>query len=259
MDLNDLEKKHGSSKFKSGKNFLSGFIIVFTIAVTSAFILWGVSLFNEENNGKLPDDITDVSDKSSLPNPLPPLDGIRIEKVTEKDWVRGNRNAKISVIEFSDTECQFCKRFHPTMMRVVKEYKGEVNWVYRHFPLVGPHPKAPKEAEAVECAGELAGNDGFWAYLDRIFEITPSNNGLDLNLLPEIAEYVGLNREDFVRCLESGKYAEKVEDQVRQAVAAGGNGTPYSVILTRDGKTIPISGALPFAQIKATIDPLLKK
>lgn len=186
----------------------------------------------------------------------PSAGNIVIQPVTEEDYVRGNRDAQISVIEFSDLECPFCKRFHPTMQRVVEEYGGKVNWVYRHFPLTSIHPKAPKEAEAAECAGELGGNDGFWAYIDRLFEITPSNNGLDLSQLPQIAQDVGLNRQKFEECLNSGKYAQKVQDQYNQATAAGGRGTPYSVVVSGDRK-IPVSGAVPFEQIKAVIDPLL--
>lgn len=177
--------------------------------------------------------------------------------ITDKDWVKGNRQAKVSVVEYSDTECPFCKRFHPTMQQLIKEYPNDVNWVYRHFPLTSLHPKAPKEAEATECAGELAGNDGFWKYLDRLFEVTPANNGLDPAELPKIAEYVGLNKAKFEACLNSGTYGQKVEDQVNDAVAAGGQGTPYSVVVVGDQK-IPVSGAVPFTQLKTIIDSVLQ-
>jgi protein-disulfide isomerase len=184
------------------------------------------------------------------------LQEIRLAPVTKDDWIKGNRNAKITIVEYSDTECPFCKRHHPTMQRVIEEYKGDVSWVYRHFPLTSLHRKAQKEAEATECAGELGGNDGFWKYIDRLFEITPSNDGLDEQELPKIAEYVGLNRQKFEKCLESGKYSQKVQAQAQSAVEAGGQGTPYNIIVTDDQK-IPVSGAVPFEQIKAIIDSLL--
>ena len=198
--------------------------------------------------------------ESASPNVQPPLvsSKIKLQPVTNKDWIRGDVNAPISVVEFSDLECPFCKRFHPTMMRVVEEYPGKVNWVYRHFPITSIHPKALKEAEAAECAGELGGNEGFWKYIDLIFEITPSNNNLNLSLLPTIAERIGLNREDFDACLSSGKYTKKVQDHYNQAIEAGGTGTPYSVIVTSDGKKIPIAGAFPFEQMKAILDPLVR-
>lgn len=184
---------------------------------------------------------------------------INIQPVTADDHIRGDLNtAQAIVVEFSDTECPFCKRFHPTMQQVVDDYGGQVAWVYRHFPLDSLHPKARKEAEATECAAELGGNDGFWAYLDRLFEITPANNGLDPAELPEIAKFVGLNVADWQTCLDSGKYKDKIQSQYQDAVTSGGTGTPYSVVLTRDGQRIPLNGALPLAQVKSTLDALIQ-
>lgn len=183
--------------------------------------------------------------------------GIIIKPVSEKDWVKGNRSAEISIIEFSDTECPFCKRFHKTMQEVVEEYNGKVNWAYRHFPLSDLHSKAPKEAEALECAGELGGNESFWKYTDRLFEITPSNNSLNIDQLPQIAKEIGLEKQKFQACLDSEKHADKIRDHAEQAQTAGGKGTPYSIIIAGDQK-IPISGALPLSALKAIIDPLLK-
>lgn len=182
---------------------------------------------------------------------------IRVAAVSDEDWVKGDRSAPISIVEFSDTECPFCKRFHETMQQVVSEYDGQVNWVYRHFPLASLHRKAQKEAEATECAGELGGNEGFWAYTDRLFEITPSNDGLDEDQLPEIAEYAGLNKSSFEECLSSGRHASKVRDDLSDGSDAGARGTPYSVVITKDGQTIPLSGAQPFSSVSALIDQLL--
>ena len=87
--------------------------------------------------------------------------------------------------------------------------------------------------------------------------MTPSNNGLDPTELPKIAEYVGLNKEKFESCLSSGKWAQKVQAQAQDAQNAGGNGTPYNVIVAGD-KKVPVSGAVPLEQFKAIIDPLVK-
>ena len=182
---------------------------------------------------------------------------VRLASITDDDWIKGDRRAPISIVEFSDTECPFCKRFHPTMQQVLDEYDGQVNWVYRHFPLTSLHRKAAHEAEATECAGELGGNEGFWAYIDRLFEITPSNDGLDAALLPQIAEDVGLDREEFASCLASGRHEDKVQDDLRDAAAAGGQGTPYSIIVTESGEMVPFSGAVPFEQIASILDQIL--
>lgn len=179
--------------------------------------------------------------------------------VDEKtDHIRGSQNAKVTLIEYSDLECPFCKKFHPTMQQLLSEYPNDVRWVYRHFPLDAIHSKARKEAEATECAGELGGNDKFWVYMDRLFEVTPSNNGLDPAELPKIAETVGLNRTQFESCLNSGKYAKHIQDDLDDAQAAGGQGTPYTVVLAASGEKFPLSGAQPYSAVKQLVEQALK-
>jgi len=148
--------------------------------------------------------------------------------ISDSDHVRGNPDAPVKIVEYSDTECPFCKRFHSTMQEVMNEYgkDGKVAWVYRHFPLDQLHSKARKEAVALECANEQGGNDKFWSYTDRLYEITPANNGLDPAELPKIAQYVGLDVTKFNTCLASGKFDQHIEADVQNATATGGNGTP---------------------------------
>ncbi len=181
-----------------------------------------------------------------------------VAPVTAKDHILGNMNAEVIVVEYSDTECPYCKVFHTTMHQVVDEYQGKVAWVYRHFPIAQLHPKAAKEAEATECAAELGGNQAFWRYIDRLFEVTPSNDGLDLAELPKIAAAVGLNQVAFNECLSSGKYSQFVAQGVEAAVKAGARGTPHSVIMTKDGRQVVVNGAEPLVAVKAKIDSLLK-
>ena len=183
---------------------------------------------------------------------------ITIKAVSTDDHIFGDVNAPVKVVEFSDLECPFCKRFHATMQQVVGSYTGKVAWVYRHFPIDQLHSKARKEAEATECANELGGNNKFWAYTNRLIEVTPSNNGLDPAELPKIAAYVGLDTAKFAQCLESGKYASKIEAEVQAAIAAGARGTPYSVVISPSGKKSVIPGALPYEQVKSIIDAALQ-
>ncbi|MDP3973290.1 MAG: DsbA family protein [Candidatus Daviesbacteria bacterium] len=182
-----------------------------------------------------------------------------VEKLRDNDHVKGERSARILLIEYSDLECPFCKRFHPTAQQALDQYNGQVAWVYRHFPLDQLHPKADKEAEAVECANELGGNDGFWALTDKIYEVTPSNNGLNLDDLPKLATEVGLDQTKFKTCLDSGKYAQYVEDDYQSGIKAGVNGTPGNILLdTKSGKTVSVPGAVPFEQLKSAVDSLLQ-
>jgi protein-disulfide isomerase len=188
-----------------------------------------------------------------------------VKPVDGEDHILGNSKAPVKVIEFSDFECPFCKSFHTTMKQLMEEYgkDGKVAWVYRHFPIDELHSKARKEAQAAECAYELGGNKAFWAYADRLFEIAPSNNRLDLALLPQIAQDTGLDRATFETCLEGdergGKYAAHIEANHQDATASGGTGTPYSLVIGPKGDITPINGAQIYRVVKAIIDAEIEK
>jgi protein-disulfide isomerase len=186
------------------------------------------------------------------------LDNVR--PVSADDHIRGNPNAPIIIVEYSDTECPFCSRFHNTMKQVVDTYgkNGQVAWVYRHSPLDQLHSKSRKEAVAQECAGELGGNDKFWEYTDRIYAVTPANDGLNVLELPKIAEYIGLDVAKFNTCLASGKYDAKIQADLENAQATGGQGTPWNVVIANGKAISSINGAYPYDNIKKIIDDLLK-
>lgn len=180
-----------------------------------------------------------------------------IKPIGPTDHVLGDPKAGIVIVEYSDIECPFCKQFHNTLHQLMNDYGsgGKMALVFRHFPV---HTNSIKEAEATECAAEIGGNDTFWKYLDKIFETTTSNNGLDLAKLPVIADEVGLDVTEFNTCLSSGKYKTKIEKDRADVVAAGAQGTPYSVIFTK-GDRIPITqGALPYSDMKTIIDTIIK-
>ncbi len=183
----------------------------------------------------------------------------KVTPVTAQDHIRGNVNAKVILVEYSDLECPFCKQFHTTAKTVTAKFaKSDVAWVYRHYPLDALHSKARKEAEASECATELGGNDAFWKYVDRLFEVSPTNNRLELSELPNIAAYIGLDRAKFQTCLDSGKYAAKVEAQFQSGVAAGARGTPYSIIVTAKGNTV-VGGAVNAEALEGMLKAALSK
>jgi protein-disulfide isomerase len=210
------------------------------------------------------------SDSSAI-GELKPSTEINLAPVTAADHILGNPNAPIIIVEYSDSSCPFCKIFHPTMKRIMDEYgaSGDVAWVYRHFPLDKAdengfilHPNAGKEAEAMECAAKIGGNEKFWAYTNRLYEVTPSvtqatPGGLDQKQLPVIASDVGLDVSSFNECLSSGQFKSKVEAQYIDGLNAGVSGTPYSVILSPTGGKIPLMGAQPYATVKASIEALL--
>lgn len=225
----------------------------------------------------------------------------QVKPLSNTDYVIGNPNAKVKIIEYSDPSCPFCKVFHNTMRKIMSDYgtTGNVAWAYRHYTLDKPdasgfilHPNAGKEAQAIECAGSLGGNEKFWKFTNRLYEVTPSvtgqnPKGLDPKELPKIAEYSGINVTDFNNCLATEKFKEKVESDFTDGVNIGIQGTPSSIIvldkafpasvkeklmqvyepyknsqgeypirLSSDSKMILMGGALPIETVKATIDLL---
>lgn len=185
-----------------------------------------------------------------------------VRKVDPKtDHIRGDAKAPVIIIEYSDLECPFCKRFHETMNQVYAKYgtTGQIAWVYRHFPLDNIHPKARQEAAAAECAGKLGGNDAFWQYIDKVFAITPANNGLDLAELPKIAQEIGLDVTKFNTCLNSGEMDKKVDNDYQNGIAAGAQGTPFPIVINAKGERSSLPGALQFDAMEQVIAEALKK
>ncbi len=189
----------------------------------------------------------------------PSASAVNMRQLSTDDHILGNPNAEVIIVEYSDTECPYCKQFHTTLHRVINEYgsSGKVAWVYRHFPIDSLHPKAQKEAEATECVNELGGSEKFWKYLDLIYATTNSNNSLDPAQLPKLAGQVGVDVTAFNKCLDEGRYEDKVRADYNDAVNSGARGTPNSILITKDGTKTVFSGAQPYENLKAVLDALL--
>lgn len=234
---------------------ISGAMIAGSIMMTGGAFLIKNKVSNNPSNPIAAN--AQPSPAPAAPN-APTVSPDKIDKVTAEDHVRGDRSARFQLIEYSDLECPFCKSFHPTAQKILNDYQGKIAWVYRHFPLDPIHSKADKEAEAAECAAEQGGNDAFWKFTDKVFEVTPSNNGLNPTQLPQIATQVGLDGTKLQSCIDSGKMAAKVEVQYQSGIKVGISGTPTSVFLdTQTNKAILIPGALPYEQLKTQIDSML--
>ncbi len=246
MEHESREQHHALAQTKKDDNLSIPIAIVF-----AGLLVAGAIVFSEKSApavvAQVPSRAQEGVDTDKAP--------VDILALKETDHVLGNPNADVLIIEYSDTECPFCKRFHATMLNVMEQYgkSGQVAWVYRHFPL-DMHPKARKEAEALECAGELGGNSAFWKYTDRLYEITPANNGLDVGELPKIASAIGLDVGAFNECLAGGKYAQRVQKDFEDGANIGVRGTPYSIVWNRKtGKQLPLNGAYPLENVKTIL------
>lgn len=234
-----------------------GLVVVLIIGAFIIGNLWTRVQYLEDNKGATAAN-TGNSPQVPTPAPAPTVNYDDIDPITSDDFVRGNRDARIALIEYSDLECPFCKRFHPTAQQLINEYPNDVMWVYRHFPLDELHSKARAEALAAECAGNLGGEKAFWSYIDKIYEVTPANNGLDLSQLPAFAQQIGLNQSAFNKCFDAEELASKVEADYQSGIKAGVRGTPGNIILDLKNQKIQvIPGAVPYEQLKVVVDQLL--
>lgn len=168
----------------------------------------------------------------------------------DDDPIKGNKNAPITIIEFSDYQCPFCTRAEPTIKQVLETYKDKVRFIYRDFPL-GFHQYAQKAAEASECADEQG---KFWEYHDLLFEKQSEWSSEGITKLKEYALNLGLDAKQFNECLDSGKMASEVQKDFNDGQQAGVSGTPAFFI---NGRLV--SGAQPFSAFKQVIDEELNK
>lgn len=181
---------------------------------------------------------------------------LKIKKPETNEHWRGPKDVRYVWVEYSDLECPFCKKNHPDLQKLLKEYEGKIAWVYRHFPLAF-HPKAQKSAEAVECATELGGNDAFWKMTDLIFEKMPD---MQLADLPSIAGQAGLDQNALKSCLDSNKFEQQVKNQSNEGNQAGVRATPTGVIYDlKTGKTQVVEGAYPYDSLKQSLDAFMAK
>lgn len=161
----------------------------------------------------------------------------------------GPVDAPVTMVEFSDFECPYCESFVPTLERVKATYPDEVKVVFLQFPLRQIHPDAQKSAEASLCAFE---QDKFWEAHDLYFA---ERSSLTVPDLKEKAERLGLDTGAFASCLDTGKYADRVQAEIDTGVAVGVTGTPAIFI---NGRPLP-GGAVPFEMVAELIDDELER
>ena len=172
----------------------------------------------------------------------------RYEVSGERGFARGPKDAPVTIVEFSDFQCPFCKTATATIKQVLDKYPGKVRLVFRDYPLASLHPQAPKAHEAARCAGDQA---KFWEYHDVLFERSPKIAPQDLK---QYAQELKLNATAFDQCLDSGKYTAEVDKDFQEGVGLGLTGTPSFFI---NGKQIV--GAQPLAAFQRVVDGELAK
>ena len=155
---------------------------------------------------------------------------------------RGPAGSQVTIVEYSDYQCPYCRRVQPTLLEVLDKYGDKVSLVYKDLPLKQIHPQAQKAAEAARCAGDQG---KFWEYHDKLFALSHIRK----SDLPTIAEELELNTLSFGSCLDSGKYESRVDADLEEAVDLGVNSTPVFFV-----NGIQLRGALPLSSFSRAID-----
>ncbi len=169
----------------------------------------------------------------------------RVQVSVDDDTVKGDSNAPVTIVEFSDFQCPYCARFYTqTLPQLEQQYidTGKVKFVYRDFPLAS-HQQAQKAAEAAECAGDQG---KYYEMHDILFE-SGVNGGVDS--FKQYASSLSLNTGEFDDCLDSGKYTDEVKNDLKDGQAAGVRGTPSFFI-----NGVPLRGAQPFSAFQEIIE-----
>jgi protein-disulfide isomerase len=241
------------------KETLKGFFIGIVLSSVIWVPLYGLSykkLATLKNETKTKE-TTETTDKAVIPenqpsqptnpqpSPTPPSKASF--DLSEKDHYRGKLNAPIKLVEFSDFQCPYCARHHPTMKKILETYGDKVVWVYKHFPL-SFHPYAEKAALASECASEQG---KFWEYADKL---TENQANLNDEIFVKLAKELKLKESQFKSCLDSEKYKTKVQGDLNEGIAKGVEGTPTTFV---NGEAVV--GAVPFENFKAIIDQVLNE
>jgi protein-disulfide isomerase len=176
-----------------------------------------------------------------------------LPKITEADHLKGDKNAKIVLVVYSDFQCPFCASFHPTVNDFLAKYP-DVALVFRNLPL-DFHQFATERAKAGECAAKLGGPNAFWTYTDAVFGASDLNN-VDL---AEIGTKIGLNSASFDECIKSTEFDKRIADtsdggkKFLSAISQnGGYGTPGAVIINLNKKAAEqLGGAVPLSALEA--------
>lgn len=172
----------------------------------------------------------------------------------------GDKNAKVTLIEYTDFQCPFCgQHFTNSFGQIKKDYvdTGKIKYEIRNFPLTSIHPNAMIGAEAAMCADQQG---KFWDMHDKLFsnQASWSNESAPSNTLKQYAADIKLDTGKFASCLDGHETQAAIQQQETDAGAAGIDGTPGFWLIGPDGKTSQISGARPYASFQASIDAMLK-
>ena len=236
------ENKSDTITIKKDSLWKYSTFILAALVVVGAFVFFsdnGSVTGNVANNGALP---------------APPQTEVTLGNDVKDDAILGDENAEVTIYEFTDFQCPYCGRHHTqTFPEIKSQYvdTGKVKYVIADFPLTSIHPMAQPAAESAECVREQGGDESYFEYVDKLFTNQQTLSNENFNIWSKEMGY------DISACLSSGKYTAEVQKDAQVAQAAGGRGTPFFVVVGKNGKGTVVSGAQPFSAFQQVIEQKL--
>lgn len=183
------------------------------------------------------------------------VDVSNLRPVGLSDHILGNPAASVMIVEYCDIDSPFCKQFQKVLEEVIASHgaAGDVAWTYRHLPVANQYPNSESEAEAAECVAAAGGTNAFFAFIDALQAAAPGTASFDPSGYGAVVTKLGLDAGAFSKCLSAHAYAKRVADDADNALASGGTGAPYTVLLVKGMKPIPIQGALSYTQFDTLV------
>ncbi len=242
--------------------------IVAAIAIAAFFGGYSIGTFDDSDSGITGEELKEIlSEIKTVPTPQPaqqPTQPSAPQIFTvsfDDEPVKGNPDAPVTVVEFSDFQCPFCSRFFEQTLPLIEENyidTGKIKFVYKDLPLDNLHPNARSAHIAAECADE---EGKFWEYHDVLFQKQAvwqrlASSDLDITL-SQFAVDLGMQAASFESCMESQDIADEVNQDTLEAARYGTTGTPTFFIGTEKDGFIKMVGAQPFASFQRVIDEQL--
>lgn len=173
--------------------------------------------------------------------------------------IYGNEQARFTLVEFSDLECPYCKRYHGIPKEVVDKSNGLVNWEWVHMPLEFHNPAAKVLAHVSECVRDVTGNQAFWAFLDEVFRES-AGNGQGVPSITKLIADVGGDPKSVSDCVNGGSHLAKLKMQLARAEQMNVTSTPTTFVVdNQTGKYIQLKGAVPASSLEQTIEALIQQ
>lgn len=229
--------------FKRSHVYMALLPLAFVVGLAMGFLLWGGGRMAQTSSDAAPLPAQGSSGQSPF---QAQAEGIRLEISVDDDPALGPEDAPVTIVEFSDFNCPYCRRFHQdTFQALLDAYPDQIRFVYRDYPITSQ--ESFYAAQAAQCAAD---QDAYWPFHNALFS---SRYGLGREAYQQYAQELGLDGQGLLECLDSGRYAQEVESDARYAAQLGVSGTPTFFI-----NGIPLVGAQPLSEFTRVIDSELR-